>query len=269
MITADRWYDQHPDLTLYYQGDVIRDIPFPTFPPALPATREEVWPILRPMRLKGRTVEQAMSQLPNELIGRAAKDVEDVWTPPNGEWAAVHIKKQNVMMISRSCALDKPSRKHVLVAPVIAVATLPQQERGEDRLRDLRENNIPHFFYLPETERLPESFADLLVLTPIHRTFFPTASADSNTSSRQVVERCDGSPATSVVGALRRKIRVRPRRRMPSGRQVQMLELLPRRQRRCTEEQGCWPAVRDVRSVWRGSIVGEDARLNYRSRSIC
>lgn len=174
MITADRWYDQHPDLTLYYQGDVIRDIPFPTFPPALPATREEVWPILRPMRLKGRTVEQAMSQLPNELIGRAAKDVEDVWTPPNGEWAAVHIKKQNVMMISRSCALDKPSRKHVLVAPVIAVATLPQQERGEDRLRDLRENNIPHFFYLPETERLPESFADLLVLTPIHRTFFPT-----------------------------------------------------------------------------------------------
>jgi hypothetical protein len=24
-----------------------------------------------------------------------------------------------------------------------------------------------------------------------------------------------------------------------------------------------------VRSVWRGSIVGEDARLNYRSRSIC
>jgi hypothetical protein len=175
VITADRWYDQQPDLTLHYQGDVIRDIPFPTFPPTLPVTREELWPILRPMRLTGRTVEQAMLQLPNELMGHAAKDVEGVWSLPNGEWAAVHIKKQNVMIVSRSCALDNPSRKHCLVAPVRAVATLPQQERGDDKLRDLRDNMIPHLFYLPEKENLPESYADLLVLTPIHRTFFSTA----------------------------------------------------------------------------------------------
>jgi hypothetical protein len=174
VITADRWYDQQPDLTLYYQGDVIRDIPFPTFPPTLPASREESWPILRPMKLKGRTVEQAMAQLPLELLGRASRDVEDAWSLPSGEWGVAHFKKQNVMIVNRSCALDNPARKHCLVAPVRTVATLPQQERGEEKMRDLRENNIPHLFYLPEKESLPESYADLLVLTPVHRTFFPT-----------------------------------------------------------------------------------------------
>jgi hypothetical protein len=125
------------------------------------------------MRLKGLTVEKAMAQLPNDLRGHAAKDVEDVWTLPSGEWGIVHFKKLNVMIISRSCALDKLSRKHVIVAPVRVVASLPQQEQHENKLLDLRQNKIPHSFYLPETTKLPESYADLLALTPIHRTFFP------------------------------------------------------------------------------------------------
>lgn len=173
MITAARWYDQQPDLTLYYQGDVIRDIPFPTFPPTLPANHEEAWPLLRPMKLGNRTVEQVMSQLPLALVGRAARDVDDRWTLPNGEWGVVHFKKQNVIIVSRSCTLDKPARKHCLVAPVRVVATLPQQERNDERMAALRNNEISHFFYLPEKENLSESYADLLVLTPIHRTFFP------------------------------------------------------------------------------------------------
>ncbi len=113
-----------------------------------------------------------MSQLPNKLVGRAAKDVPDVWTLSYGEFAAVNIKNQNVMIISRSCALDNTHRKHCLTAPVRAVATLPTQERSEGKLRALRENEIPQSFYLPEKEGLPESYADLLMLTPIHRSFF-------------------------------------------------------------------------------------------------
>jgi hypothetical protein len=173
VITAERWYDPNPDQTLHYQGDVIRDIPFPVFPPSFPITREEAWPILRPMELKGRTVEQAMSQLPNKLMGRAARDVDGVWTLAYGEWAAVNIKNQNVMIVSRSCALDNTHRKHSLVAPVRTVASLPEAERSEGKLRELRENKIPHLFYLPAKEGLDESYADLLVLTPIHRSFFP------------------------------------------------------------------------------------------------
>jgi hypothetical protein len=50
----------------------------------------------------------------------------------------------------------------------------PQQERSDDKMTALRNNEIPHLFYLPERENLPESYAALLVLTPIHRTFFST-----------------------------------------------------------------------------------------------
>jgi hypothetical protein len=183
VITADRWYNNNPDFNLHFQGDVVADIPFPMFPPILPASKEESWPILRPMRLKGRTVEQAMRQLPFELLGKAAKDVPDAWALPSGEWGVVQFRKQHVMIVSRSCALDNPSRKHVLAAPVRPVDTLPEQERLSAKLDALRINEIPHFFYLPETSGFPESYADLLVLTPIHRTFF----ADELIASQLVV----------------------------------------------------------------------------------
>jgi hypothetical protein len=174
VITADRWYDQQPDATLHYQGDVVKDIPFPTFPPSLPATRQEVWPLLRPSNLRGRTINDAMAQLPVQLIGRAAREVPDGWNLPSGEFAATHFKKQNVILISRSCALDNPSRKHCTVAPVREARSLPEAERRDDKLRDLRENDIPHLFYLPAKDGLAESYADLLLLTPVHRSFFPT-----------------------------------------------------------------------------------------------
>jgi hypothetical protein len=184
VITADRWYDQHPDLTLFYQGDVISDIPFPTYPPTLSASREESWAILRPMRLKGRTVDQAMKQLPFELVGHAAKDVPDAWTLPSGEWGIVHFHKQNVMIVSRSCSLDYPKRKHVLVAPISTLESLPEQERQDAKLNALINNEIPHLFYLPAVPRMPESYADLLMLTPIHRTFF----REEDISAKRVVK---------------------------------------------------------------------------------
>ena len=125
-----------------------------------------------------------MAQLPLELLGRAARDVDDRWSLPNGEWGVVHFKKQHVMLVSRSCALDKPSKKHVLVAPVRHVATLPEQERKEGKLAALQNNEIPHFFYLPAKDDLPESYADLLVLTPIHRTFFPIEGIGTSVAVR-------------------------------------------------------------------------------------
>ena len=39
-------------------------------------------------------------------------------------------------------------------------------------MEELRKNGIPHFFYLPGKEGLGESYADLLRLEPVHRSFF-------------------------------------------------------------------------------------------------
>src|SRR5215469_5790784 len=40
---------------------------------------------------------------------------------PEGEYVVAGCREMNVMIESRSCALDNPKRKHFLVAPVIAV----------------------------------------------------------------------------------------------------------------------------------------------------
>jgi hypothetical protein len=184
VITAERWYDPNPDFTQHYQGDVVKDIPFPRFPASLPAVNEEIWGILRPLEMRGRTIQQAMTQLPTKLMGRAAKDVTDKWTSPDGEFVAAHVNKKNVMIISRSCSLDNPGRKHRLVAPIQVVMQLPEEQRKEEKLNDLRKNEIPHFFYLPAKDGLAESYADLLMLTPIHRSFFPDDKIEGNLVAR-------------------------------------------------------------------------------------
>jgi hypothetical protein len=176
LITPERWYDTDPDTTALYQGDVIADIPYPFFPPLEPANRQENWPLLRPLGQRNRDVREAMKNLPTNLIGRAAKEVTDRWTMPEGEFVVAACRKMNVMIVSRSCSLDNPKRKLFLVAPVIAVDELTDGQRGDNKIAELRLNKIPQYFYLPVKGGLRESYADLFRLVPIHRTFFPAES---------------------------------------------------------------------------------------------
>jgi hypothetical protein len=173
LINSERWYDQNPDFSAWYQGDVIADIPYPFFPPLEPAGRQDVWPILRPLNQRNRSIREAMSNLPTQLLGRAAKDVTDRWALQEGEFVVAGCRKMNVMIVSRSCALDNPKRKHFMVAPVVAIHDLSEDQCTPDKLTDLRDNRIPQSFYLPAQGGLRESFADLLRMVPIHRTFFP------------------------------------------------------------------------------------------------
>jgi hypothetical protein len=185
VITADRWYDSKPDLNQHYQGDVIRDIPFPIFPTALPPSKEDIWPLLRPYKTEAKlTVSDQMKRLPQLLLGRAAKDTPDRWASPDGEFIAAHTKKQNVMILSRSCSLDYPARKHHLFAPVYAIDGLPEDQRKTDKIEAMRRNEIPHCFYLPALGELRESFANLMLITPIHRDFIPNEGVAVNLVAR-------------------------------------------------------------------------------------
>lgn len=181
MITAAQRYERNPELQNYYQGDILSEIPFPTLPTFLPATRQDAWGILRPRqsrnRQDNRPIGEVLRNLPNELIGRAAKDVVDAWSDPNGEHIISHCRKMTVLLVSRSCDIDKLGRKHFLVAPVVAVSRLSEAQQTEEKLRDLRSNSIFHWFYLPaKAHNLPESFADLSQIVPLHRSFFDAAA---------------------------------------------------------------------------------------------
>src|SRR5262249_10223600 len=140
--------------------------------------------VLRPKHNKyrpdPRPPAEIMRNLPNELIGRAAKDVVDAWSDAAGEYVISHCRKTIVMLISRSCDVDKLNRKHFLVAPVIAISSLSEAQRTNEKLRDLRANEIFHWFYLPEHANLPEGFADLSMMVPVHRSFFEVESLPTN-----------------------------------------------------------------------------------------
>jgi hypothetical protein len=188
VITAEQWYEEYPELKNYYQGDALSEIPFPALPTFLPAAKQDVWGILRlrPSRNRqdNRPLAEVLRNLPNELIGRASKDVVDAWSDPSGEHIIAHCRKMTVMLISRSCDVDKMSRKHFLVAPIVAVNTLPAPQKTDEKLRDLRANEIFHWFYLPEKGNLPESFADLSQMVPLHRSFFDVETLQTRLLAR-------------------------------------------------------------------------------------
>lgn len=188
MITAEKWYDANPDLTNYYQGDILSEISFPTLPTFAPANKQDVWGILRPRlsrnRQESRPIAEILRNLPNELIARAAKDVVDAWADPQGEHVIAHCRKLTVMLISRSCDVDKLSRKHFLVAPVVAFENLNDAQKTDEKLRDIRSNSIYHWFYLPSKGKLPESYADLSVMAHLHRTFFDLDLLKTNLLAR-------------------------------------------------------------------------------------
>lgn len=184
MITSERWYDPNPDLKNFNQGDVIKDVPYAFWPQIKAASEAPVWPILRPLKPGERSLKEVLHSLPNELAGRAAQDVTDAWSQPEGEYVIAVCKKMNIMIISRSCSLDNPKRKHFLVAPVHAVASLPEAQQSAGKLLELRNNGIPHFFYLPAKDGLAESYADFLRLEPVHRSFFTAEILTSNLLAR-------------------------------------------------------------------------------------
>ena len=124
----------------------------------------------------------------------------DAWARPDtaGEYVIAHCKKITVALVSRSCDIDKDSRKHLLVAPVVHIRDLQPAQRTDEKLRDLRENEIFHWFYLPEKPpNLPKSFADLSQMVPLHRSFFDEASLRAH-----VVARLSGEGTHTFQNAL-------------------------------------------------------------------
>jgi hypothetical protein len=179
VLTTEQCYEKNPNTNLYYQGDVLSDFPFPSLPTYFPAGRKDAWGILRarPTRNRGvaeaRPVGEALRNLPNELIGRAARDVPDAWADEQPEAVIASCQKTTIILVSRSCDIDKDSRKHLLIAPVIAIDSLSAVQKTPEKLDDLREGRIFHRFHLPEIPpKLLESFADLSQMVPLHKSFF-------------------------------------------------------------------------------------------------
>jgi hypothetical protein len=194
MSTKHGPYDPKPDYTKYYQGDILRDVAFPTWLTSLPATERDKWGVLRPNRSGNLSRAASMKQFPVYLVGRAQTDVPDAFDDMDlGEWVIARMYIKNVMLVTRSCALDNPARKNVTVAPLVALDDLPEEQRKHDIVQSVRLGEVPHRFYLPAVGGMPDSYADLLRLTSIHRTFLP-----NNGVSQKVVARLSSEGTHSL-----------------------------------------------------------------------
>jgi hypothetical protein len=171
MAWAEDCYDLEPDLAQYYQGDVLREVPFPFWPTYWDESQSKNWAILRPMA-GTRRAQGPMNRLPNFLEAKARGAIPDAFGQlDRKEYVMVACQLRDVIILTRSCQLDNPKRKHLVVAPVTSIADLPEQEKKAEVLVSLRAYGIPHKFYLPTRGDFPESFADLLKITYLHRSF--------------------------------------------------------------------------------------------------
>ncbi|HEY1649440.1 MAG TPA: hypothetical protein VGF96_15770 [Terracidiphilus sp.] len=173
MSNGPGWYDGDPDLSQLYQGDVLRDIPFPNWPTIIAATHVEKMPVLRVME-GGKRTPKPIDRLPNFLESQARSQVQDAFNNlERREYVMAECRLRNVMVLTRACQLDHKDRKYAVVAPVTAIEDLPSEQKRDDILAATRKREIPHRFYLPERGELRESFADFFRMTTIHRSLFP------------------------------------------------------------------------------------------------
>ncbi len=165
----DGFYVPDPDLSQYYQGDILRNVPFPSWPTLRAGTEMQKMAVLRPLRPEGRPIDQ----LPSYLIARARRDVPDCFQNLlSKEFVVGSCQLRHVLILTRGCELDK-KRNQAIVAPVTALGDLPEGERLPERLSKIRSGESTHKFFLPDGFGLSESFADLLKVTTIHRDLLP------------------------------------------------------------------------------------------------
>jgi hypothetical protein len=157
MITAERWYDQNPDISTLYQGDIIDDVPLVFMPPV-----GKGWVLLRPS--PPVMLHEALSgKTPKAFLPKAEKMLSDAWTM-SSEFVLAKAALTRVMVTNHMCDIE--NRSFLQVAPVRNADELGGGKRGS-----LRTNEIKYLFYLPEYDAFPESFADLSQTTPVHRSY--------------------------------------------------------------------------------------------------
>lgn len=180
MPSSSDWYDSNPSFQEFSQGDILRDIPFPRWPTNL--SPDKPFAILRPPRV-------------GSLIGRDPKRLPSYWEAnvPSGfpdpfgtfekrEWILAECQLRDAIVLSRSCTLD--NHKSCTVAPVIYLATLPEEQKTEKKLENLRAGRVLHCFHLPGVEGFDESFADLFNMVPIHRKYLKDTDVKSQLLKR-------------------------------------------------------------------------------------
>jgi hypothetical protein len=158
-ITGERWYETDPDISSYYQGDVVGGVPVVFMPPA----RSGAWILLRPSAPV--SLQQALAgNLPKVFRPVVEHSADDPWQGDE-ELVLAKATKRPVLLVTQTC--DLVHRNFVQVAPVYSADKLSAAKQ-----ESLDVNEITYLFCLPQQPgHLERSFADLSQITSVHRSY--------------------------------------------------------------------------------------------------
>jgi hypothetical protein len=176
-ILAKDWYEQDPDRTSFYQGDIVHDVPIIFLPDKI-----SKWFVLRP----GGT--NSKKHIDNVLRGEICKwfqsfpegQLEDAWKyGKKEEYVAAKAFLSNVIILTQSCDIE--NRNYYQIAPVY-----PESSQKPSALDDLRQNRLNYAFYLPAVAPhvSENSFADLAHTCVVPKAYFPRDSVSTRLAAR-------------------------------------------------------------------------------------
>jgi hypothetical protein len=162
-ILPQDWYDANPDLTSFYQGDIIRDVPIIFLPDKI-----SKWLLLRPDPKGKKYIDDVLGgaickwfeAFPEGLLA-------DRWQHgEHEEFVAARACMLNVMILTQTCDLE--NRAYYQIAPVYP-------ETKQKKVEDLRNNDLVYAFFLPATAPYitENSYAELSHTCVVPKAFFP------------------------------------------------------------------------------------------------
>src|SRR5689334_5078124 len=135
-ILAKDWYQTNPDLTSFYQGDVVSDVPIIFLPDKI-----SQWFLLRPNMHGAKLLDDVLrGEMCRwfEAFPEGSSSLKDKWQHGNREeFVAAKAKLMKVILLTQSC--DLVNRSYYQVAPIYA-----ETEQPENRRPQLRENGLSY-----------------------------------------------------------------------------------------------------------------------------
>ena len=147
-----------------FQGDILRGVPLTL---ALP--NENKWILLRAPETSDLTQADLLrGKRPKVFVPKSEEAVQDAWA--SQELVVARASKSPVMLVTQTCDLDW--RKTYQVVPIRTAAQL-----SPEKMESLRADDIGYWYHLPARppELIEESFADLTLMTSVHRSYFKDA----------------------------------------------------------------------------------------------
>ena len=177
-ITAAEWYEPNPDLTCFFQGDIVIDVPVIFLPDKI-----SQWFLLRPSLQGAKLLDDVLGgEICKwfEAFPEGTGTLPDKWKHGRREeFVAAKACMMNVAIVTQSC--DIVNRSYYQVAPIY-----PETAQPENRRQQLRENGLQFAFYLPAlSPSIPaNSYVDLSHTTIVPKRYFPKDKVRSKLAAR-------------------------------------------------------------------------------------